>query len=252
MTLANMGKNFKNYMYEHFSTGLGNMLLLTGTLSWILSALGQLAGIAANDKISKEKKKFLYPQEIADAAINIFSFFIVTKATKDIGKYLVSSGRILTKKINSKCITESIDIIKDGKRVKGLDIGNALSTKAAEYEAALKLSKSEGYIIDSAKVTKFEEKIKDLKNFSDDVYAPFAGGMEVIGSVVGAVVSSNIITPLLRNPIASAKQKFDIVNEQIEKQQQAQLEKTNKQALNKQPLNTYQPRLTQPSGGMKI
>lgn len=252
MSLANMFNNFRTNFYKKYSKDLGGMLLVTGTLGWVFSSAGQLLGIAQNDKISKEKKKFLYPQEIADAAINIFFFFTTTKFAKEFGKKLVSSGRLITKTIETECAKRSIEILKDGKLVKGLNIGKYISDIESKNNAVVEFAKSGKIKIDAEKITELEKDIVDIKKFKDEVYIPFESGMEVAGSVIGSVVASNIITPWLRNPIAAMKQKFDIAMEQQEVQHQAELQKSKVPAQNKVALNTYKPALTPTSGSMKI
>ena len=61
-------------IYEMYHKDAGKMLRHTGTIAWILSSVAQLFGIAANDKIPKEQKMYMIPQEIADAVKKIRGF----------------------------------------------------------------------------------------------------------------------------------------------------------------------------------
>ena len=79
--MANLFSNFKNMMYKNYGENPGTMLVHTGVLGWILSAMAQVSAVVFNDKISKEQKSFLIPQEIADAAINIISFYVINTFT---------------------------------------------------------------------------------------------------------------------------------------------------------------------------
>lgn len=239
----NMAKSVRGWFFDNYSKGLGDMLFVTSALGWVLSSAGQILSIATNDKISTKKKKFLIPQEIADAVINIGSFVVVTGGIKKGMKYLATSGRVTTKGIIKTCNDHGIDLA-----AKKLNIGESILKRASGFETTLKTNKEYNIPMNSDIQAKFQADATYLQSFYDKTYAPFEDGMTVAGTVIGGIISGNIITPYLRNPIAAVKQKFDIVMEQ----QQAQLEKTNKQSLNKQPLNTYQPRVTQPNGGMKI
>ena len=99
MSMLSSLKRFSNYAYENMTKNPGNMFLVTGTLGWILSSLAQVTAVVINPKIPKEQKKFLIPQEMADAAANIASFFIITKAFTKFGEGLVQSGKLSTPKI---------------------------------------------------------------------------------------------------------------------------------------------------------
>ena len=54
------------------------MLIHTGTIGWALSSAAQIFGIMINDKIPKEQKMFLIPQEFMDACVNILAFYTIT------------------------------------------------------------------------------------------------------------------------------------------------------------------------------
>ena len=64
-----------------------------------MSSLAQVSAVIFNDKISPEQKTFLIPQEIADAAINILSFYAITSSFKNVASKLVSTGKITTKPV---------------------------------------------------------------------------------------------------------------------------------------------------------
>ena len=56
-----------------YSDDIGKMLVHTGVIGWILSSAAQVTAIVINDKLSKEQKMYMVPQELADAAVNIVS-----------------------------------------------------------------------------------------------------------------------------------------------------------------------------------
>lgn len=184
MTAPSLVKSFANKIYKAFSDDTGKLLLWTGTVGWILSSIAQLSGVITNKNISDDQKKFLIPQEIFDAVINIASFFIVTKTCTDIGKKLVKSGKLTTNIIKNLLTKE--EIAKIG--TKDLNI------------SALDRVKNE----------------TDIKLTS--AYGEFSNGIGFVFSTIGSIISSNIITPILRNKIASARQKDDIAKEKGQQQ----------------------------------
>ncbi len=157
----------KNYLYKHYGEEPGKMLVHTGVLSWTLSAAAQVMAVAFNDKISKKEKLFLIPQECADAAINILSFYLVTNAFTNFGVNLVKRGKLTTPKIDK--------FIKDND-IK--DIGK-ISTDIS----------------------------KNMQGDVLEEFKSFKSGISMITNTIGSIVSCNILTPILRNEYAARKQK---------------------------------------------
>lgn len=171
MSLGNLFSNFKTAMYKNYGENPGKMLVHTGVLGWILSSLAQVTAIVVNDKISAKEKSFLIPQEIADAVINIVSFYAITSSFKRIASKLVTTGKLTTKPIKEFLIKEGVNKPEFiGKR-------NFNIEKMASFE--------------------------DIKG----EYRPFKNGVDVIASVVGSIISCNIVTPVLRNQYAAKEQK---------------------------------------------
>ncbi len=169
MNLINSFSSFKNVLYKNYGENPGTMLVHTGVLGWILSSLAQVSAVVFNDKISPEQKSFLIPQEIADAAVNILSFYVITSSFKRFASKLVSTGKLTTKPIK--------DFLKNSG--KSDCIGNSSFN------------------------------IESLPNFGiiKNEYRPFKNGVDVIASVIGSVISCNIVTPIVRNKYAAKKQK---------------------------------------------
>lgn len=167
-----------NYIYNKFSANPAKMLIYTGVLGWFLSSLAQVGAIAVNNKIPKEQKMFLIPQEIGDGAVNVLSFLIVTSAIKSYASKLVSSGKLATPKIREFLTQHGMNI----KTKKGWKI-----PKNFDY-------------------SKFN--IEEMPNYSDikPEYKAFKNGVDVVGMTVGSILSCNIITPVLRNKYAADRQ----------------------------------------------
>lgn len=168
--------NVKNYLYKNYGEAPGKMLVHTGVLGWILSSAAQVTAVVFNDKISPKEKVFLIPQECADAAVNILSFYIVTNTFKNIGSKLVSTGKLATPKIKN--------YIKN----------NNLTDKVGKITADIKTG---------------------MRGDIREHYTDFKNGVDVITSTAGSILSCNIITPILRNQYAANKQKEILARKNI-------------------------------------
>ena len=174
--MNNIGKLFskvKDLIYTKFGPNPAKMLIVTGVLGWALSSAAQVVAIVVNDKIPKDQKMFLIPQEILDGAINVASFFLVTTTLKNFASKLVSSGKIANTKIRNFLNKQNL-IDANGQK---LIVGKNLN-------------------------------IEKLPNFSEiaDDYKEFKVGTDVIGMTIGSILSCNIITPILRNKLAAKRQ----------------------------------------------
>ena len=172
MSKASLFNGFKNLVAKHYGNNTGKMLIHTGVIGWILSSAAQVAAIVINDKIPKEQKMYLIPQEIADAAVNIVSFYAITQTFSSVAKRLVTSGKLLPKSV------------KDWMSVKGL-LGKIGKSTSNIYNAGLSASAK-----------------KRLDVFKE--------GIDVIGTTAGSILSCNIVTPIVRNEIAANRQKNGI------------------------------------------
>ncbi len=170
MSNASLFMNFKNLIAKHYGDNPGRMLIHTGVIGWILSAAAQVMAIAINDKIPKEQKMFLIPQEMADAAVNIVSFYAVTQTFASVAGKLVKTGKWLPG-----------------------------SVRAFLEKSGL-----------GAKLGKKGFNVKVDGNLTDELakqYDKFNNGIDVIATTIGSILSCNIITPLVRNEIAADRQK---------------------------------------------
>ena len=164
-----LNKGFLNHLYLKYGENPGKMLVHTGTIGWILSCVAQVGSILLNNKISDDVKGYLIPQEIGDGAINILSFYILTSGIKGLASILARTGKITNKAIRA-------------------------------YLKKYNLTENIG---------KINFDISKTKNFSEikDEYVAFKNGVDVIASTGGAILSCNIVTPILRNNYATVKQR---------------------------------------------
>lgn len=166
-------KSMLNSIAKAYGEHPGKMLVHTGVIGWLLSSAAQVCAIVINDKIPKEQKMFMIPQEVADAAVNIASFYLITQSVKSVALKLVNSGRLLPK------------AVKDFLTHKGV---------------AEKLGKAGFDVYESKLLT--PSGIKRLNSFKN--------GVDVIATTIGSIVSCNIVTPVIRNQIAAHRQKKNI------------------------------------------
>lgn len=171
---------FKNVILEKYGEQPGTMLVHTGVLGWILSSLAQVAAVVFNDKISPEQKVFLIPQEIADAGVNIVSFYVITNSVKALASKLVKTGKLTTPAIMEHLKKTGLKMPKSGDGV--------------------------------SPIGKWDFDITKLANFDEIApkFKPFKNGVDVGASLLGSIVSCNLVTPILRNEYASKQQKASL------------------------------------------
>ena len=237
-----LNKKIADFAYKHFAHDMGSFLLVTGIIGWVASCFNQTVAIVVNKKIPNKDKKFLIPQEVADGLVNTILFALFTRSFTKFGEKLVHSGRMATKELANYYKTTKID---------GKTIDSLIGTKVDVLKKNGKIVKKDFNIAEAmAKIDPKEE-----SDFSKK-YWPFATGVSFAFSTIGAVFSCDLVTPLVRNKIASIRQKSSLQKEQLE--QQALLQRTTFQQPLKQPemqkqtLNTYPSKVSQSGAGMKI
>lgn len=159
-------------IYETYHKDAGKMLRHTGTIAWILSSVAQLFGIAANDKIPKEQKMYMIPQEIADAVFNILSYYFVTLSFSKAAAHLAKTGKWIPKDLKNY-------LVKNGYKDK---IGKL------------------NFDISKVKLGHSQERSFDL----------FGNGLSLVATIIGTVISCNIITPIFRNCYAAKRQQSNL------------------------------------------
>ncbi len=207
--MSNLFMAAKNFIAKHYSKDIGRMLIHTGVAGWVLSSIAQVAAIVINDKIPKEQKMFLVPQEMADAAVNILSFYVVTQSCKSFASQLVKTGKWLPKSVRT--FLENAKFPNIGKI--GTDIGTQ-----ANLPANL------------------------VKNYED-----FYKGIDFTATTLGSVLSCNIITPIIRNKIAANRQK-DLIDKMNSKKDVSEVNSEPKpiQYLPKPTMIDFQARCSRP------
>ena len=171
-----MAKPFQKcleWVYKKFSENPAGMLITTSVIGWLLSMAAQVIAIAVNPKIKEEQKVFLIPQEFNDALVNIGAFLLITQFTKRIASHLFSTGKFAPKSVREYLNTNA-------KQYKG-KIGNL----------DLNLDK----VLEHA-----EPEVKRAYTS----YKEFGTTAATVGA---GIFAANIVTPLIRNKMASRVQK---------------------------------------------
>ena len=161
------------WIAKNFRKDASKMLIFTGVAGWSLSSLAQICGILFNPEIPNEQKVYLIPQEIADAAVNIGSFFLVTQMAKKTVSKLFSTGKFAPKEVR-KFLDKNKDLY--GKKIGKLDFD-------------------------------LDEVLKKTADFPKDSYYTCKNFGTTVATVGAGILSSNIITPIVRNNMASSMQK---------------------------------------------
>ena len=172
--MANPFSNVLKWVADKFSKDASKMLVFTGVAGWALSSAAQIFALMVNPKISKDQKSFLIPQEMADAVVNIGAFFLFTRVAQRMVGKLFSTGKIAPKEVRAYLEKHKAQF-KDKVGKVDFDLDEVLKTSKDNFP------KKEYY---------------STKNFGTAVATVGAG-----------VISSSIITPLLRNRTASKIQK---------------------------------------------
>lgn len=174
-----MGNPFKGILDKIAKAYAGksaNMLITTGIASWVLSSAGQIYGILKNPKIDKKEKKFLLPQEVMDAVVNIISFGCITLMAKKVTGKLYKTGKWATPNIR-KFLNEHKS-----------EFDKTIGTAEFDIEQAFK---------------KYNE------NELHGEYKKVEGHATLLATILGSILASNIVTPIGRNYVASKMQKKD-------------------------------------------
>lgn len=171
--MSNAFQDILGKIYKSFRKDAAKMLIWTGVAGWALSSLAQVCAVLFNPKISNEKKSFLVPQEMADAAVNIASFFLITQVTKKTVAKLFSTGKFAPQKVRAYLQKHK----------------NLYANKIGKLDFDL------------------DEVLKKNKDFPVNEYYACKNFGTTLATVGAGILSSNIVTPIVRNHMASGMQK---------------------------------------------
>jgi len=210
-------RTFSTKTYIKYAQDPGKALLHLGALGWVLSAASQVFMICTSKNIDKDKKKFLIPQEIADGVVNVGLSYTITAAIKSLADNLVEKPVRYTEKTY-----KTINDFKNNKiplqeylknTVKGFKDTGLISEKEAKtplsgfYTGVVKF-------LENSNDSRKDLLIKDIKAAQTDFKA-FKSGVGIIAAIGASVLASSIITPIVRNKVASCFQKKDTKETQV-------------------------------------
>lgn len=203
MTAPKFVTDFVNYMFKNYSQDAGKLLVHMGALGTVFAAISQLCVVAFDKSIDKKKKKFLLPQEAADAAVNIFMFYTVCDLVKKGSDKIVEKGALLTKEV-----ADAIKAIKPGAASwKDVFTKAELKTKLTELLSnPSRLNVFNGNIT-PAQQQKVADALAKLEKHKNNC--------GVVAAIAASVVAGNIITPYLRNSFAAKYQKHQIYKDAV-------------------------------------
>ena len=187
-------------IFKKLSGDMSGIFIWTTIVGYLSASSAQLYGISQNKKLSKDKKKFQTFQELSDCAINIMAYFTLTKGMTKFSRNLASSGKILSNAIANQAKVCGIDLSKK------VNIGKEISKKITELTHTKDVLTKRNIAVTSDAMNKISTDIENLNKLNDK-YTPFVNGMGMIGTITGGLISSDIITPVLRNKYAAIKQK---------------------------------------------
>lgn len=149
-----------------------------GTIAMVLSCLAFTGSIAFNKGVPSDQKKFLVSQELADGAVNVALFWIMTDKFKKWANKKIETGRVFPKEMKEK-----IEKVR-------VEVGE---------KATLKDMKPKFTAEELTKIDKF--------------HSGFRNGV----SLGGSLFAVSILTPIIRNVIASKFQE-KAINREVKKQ----------------------------------
>ena len=160
-----------NWIAKKFSKDPSKMLIWTGALGWTASSAAQMLGIVFNPKVSDKEKSFLLPQEMWDAVMNIILFLSVTNVAKHGVKKLFTTGKLAPESVRQY-----------------LKKNTELAEKVGKID----------FNLDTV-----AEKMPKFPKESYEVYKNFGTTLTTVGA---GILATNILTPVVRNKIASSAQ----------------------------------------------
>ncbi len=208
MSLSKMLQNVSQYMFDNYSKDSGKLLVHLGALGWVLGSAAQIGAVIGDKNIDKEQKKFLLPQEGADAAVNVAMYYTICDVIKRGADQLVEKGKLLSDDVAKALVAIKPSMNLDYKNWQNLftkdELKTALSKLLKDHD---NLDMLKGLSIDEKAQAKklIAAALEKLEDHKDNV--------GVISAIVASVIACNIVTPYVRNIVASK-----IQNHMLEKE----------------------------------
>ena len=125
----------------------------------------------------------------------MFLHFVMHLLLKNFSRKLVDSGKVVTPNISNFCKRQNIDLSQPK-----TSISKIVSERLENTIQSIKTAKETGI----GDIKELRKTRNALRNFNNQTLMPFESGAEVVGTLGGGILASNIITPICRNKIAAA------------------------------------------------
>ena len=173
------------YIINHLDSA-STMLIFMGIIGTITSSIAQQIRIKSNPKLPKDTKTFLINQERNDCMLNAGLTWLTGTSSKQIVKYLTNKGYLLN------------DSVRQGSDAVGAlyQLSHKQLSKSGFFKAA-KEGAQELNII----------QFPGLKRRFDRCQE----GLSIIATIGAAILTTNLLVPILRNKLSKPAPKSDSV-----------------------------------------
>ena len=202
MNPSSIMQKVSQYMFDHYSKDSGALLVHLGALGWILGSAAQIGVVVSDKSIDKEQKRFLLPQEAADAAVNIGMYYSICELIKKGADKLVEKGAFLTDDVANAI--SKINPLKSAESAEW----KTLFTKDELKKNLTKLL-NDPDSLEAFKNLSIDEKAraKELAKIALEKLESHKDNVGVVSAIAASVLACNIVTPYVRNIAASKMQK---------------------------------------------
>ena len=214
MSFSSKLSNFCQYMWNHYSKDGGKLLVHMGAAGWVLSSAAQIFMLMGDKSIDKKQKKFLMPQELADAGVNVIMYYSICEFIKRGGDFLVEKGLFLSEKVAK----EILNLKPSNMPELALKDWKKLFSKTELKGKLSKLLKSPQNLEIFKKAASTTEKnhITEAAKKALNVFENHKNNVGTLSAIAASVLACNIITPIVRNKLAAKMQKKLQYNEDVE------------------------------------
>ena len=189
--ISGIFKNIADVIYKYFGESSGKMLLATSIIGIMASTLAQTGAIICNKKYTDSQKAFMIPQELTEGCVTILSIFFITKPIQKFASKCFKSGKILS--------TEMVDYMKKNQLIEKRGKADFDFSKSVKG-IIQKIEESDAFI--RATSLEKESMLSNHKKVLQD-YDIMLDATSAIATTAAAMTSSAIVSPLLRNHVAS-------------------------------------------------
>ena len=184
-------KKLAEKIYQIFGESSGKMLLLTSIFGILASSIAQTGAILFNKKYTDSQKAFMVPQEMTEGLITVLSIFFITKPIQKFANKCFKSGKILS--------SEMVDYLKKNDLIEKRGKADFDFSKSVK-NIIENIEKSDAFIKATSKQKEslLESHTKILQDYEIMLDATSA-----VATTFAAMTSSAIVSPLLRNHVAS-------------------------------------------------